>query len=217
MLSAAPYAGAMATISPFRRPRKALWGRTRRSPPTWFKRSGGYSAAADFIRNHAGFIALAFLAAGALLLRADPVSLPSVLRLDARAVDGDTLRQQRQRIRLYGIDAPELHQNCTEDGRAWDCGGAAKAQLAYLVARGPITCTSHGEDRYGRTIATCTSDADGDIGEAMVREGYAIAYASDAYTFAQSVARHQRRGIWRGHFESPHEWGRSHPRTQGNP
>ena len=52
--------------------------------------------------------------------------------LSGRAVivDGDTLRLGGERIRLKGMDAPELAQSCTgADGRSWPCGQQAKAAL----------------------------------------------------------------------------------------
>ena len=40
----------------------------------------------------------------------------------ARASDGDTLSILGISVRLFGIDAPELAQNCTRGGTAWACG-----------------------------------------------------------------------------------------------
>jgi endonuclease YncB( thermonuclease family) len=39
--------------------------------------------------------------------------------------------------RLFGIDAPELHQSCNEvNGKPWPCGRAAKAKLTTIINRG---------------------------------------------------------------------------------
>ena len=45
------------------------------------------------------------------------------------SVDGDTLKATNGvEYRIFGIDAPELHQTCTEAyGKTWLCGRAAKA------------------------------------------------------------------------------------------
>jgi len=45
------------------------------------------------------------------------------------AIDGDSLRaEDGVEYRLFGIDAPELHQSCNEvNGKPWPCGRAAKA------------------------------------------------------------------------------------------
>ena len=43
----------------------------------------------------------------------------------ARVIDGDTLEVQGERIRLHGIDAPEIRQLCRLDGKPWQCGKEA--------------------------------------------------------------------------------------------
>ena len=40
----------------------------------------------------------------------------------ARIIDGDTIQVAGQRIRLYGIDAPEINQLCQRKGAPWLCG-----------------------------------------------------------------------------------------------
>lgn len=68
------------------------------------------------------------------------------------AVDGDTLRCGAERVRLLGLDAPELH-HCRK-GRVCVEGDpvAAKDALARLITAG-VTITRVGQDRYGRTLA----------------------------------------------------------------
>lgn len=59
-------------------------------------------------------------------------------------IDGDTLRMGSERIRLRGIDTPEL----SEPG-----GQAARLRLEQLLQEGPIRIVPHGQDVYGRTVA----------------------------------------------------------------
>ena len=40
----------------------------------------------------------------------------------ATIIDGDTIVVAGERIRLQGIDAPELQQTCTAYGQPWACG-----------------------------------------------------------------------------------------------
>lgn len=70
-----------------------------------------------------------------------------------RAVDGDTLRCGKERIRLIGIDAPELPGHC-QRGRRCAPGDpfASRASLAQ-AAHGPLTIMRMGTDHYGRTLA----------------------------------------------------------------
>lgn len=148
------------------------------------------------------------------------IAPPTSALLAVEAIDGDTLRaqdalkNQDQRIRLAGIDAPELAQTCRDArGQAWSCGAASRAHLAALVAKG-ITCTKRGEDRYGRMLATCSTASVADIAEAMVRDGHALNYGryTSDYAGAEREARAARRGLWQGTFDNPEDWRQARPR-----
>jgi endonuclease YncB( thermonuclease family) len=127
-----------------------------------------------------------------------------------RIVDGDSLVIDGRAVRLIGIDAPELRQSCGGAGGAdWPCGREAQAALRRLVRSGPITCESRSEDRYRRALVRCQIGEAGDIGEAMLREGWAIVlprYAPPGYGSAESAAQAAARGIWRGDFDRPADW-----------
>jgi endonuclease YncB( thermonuclease family) len=126
----------------------------------------------------------------------------------AEAVDGDTLRIGATRIRLTGLDAVELEQSCTDaTGQDWACGKAARAFLAEAVAGTTTRCRSDGRDRYGRTLAKCAVGGD-DLGEAMVRGGWAVADLE--YSLALADARLKQRGIWAGRFDDPAAWRQRH-------
>lgn len=129
----------------------------------------------------------------------------------AVAVDGDTLHLNGAELRLYGIDAPELHQECGNP--PWPCGKEAHDALAALVAGRKATCRARDVDRYGRIVATCTAGGQ-DVAEALVRQGLAIAYRrySGRYVPAEDEARQARRGLWSGPFETPEDWRRRNPR-----
>lgn len=124
------------------------------------------------------------------------------------AIDGDSLRKGEQEYRLHGIDAPELHQNCTgRDGKPFPCGRAARDHLRSLVKNEALVCDIRETDRYGRLVATCRA-GDVDINREMVRSGWAIAYRrhGTAHAEAEADARQARRGIWQGAFETPERW-----------
>lgn len=126
----------------------------------------------------------------------------------AQVADGDTLRIGGQRVRLIGLDAPELEQPCFDaDGREWSCGAAARGFLADLVGGKQLSCQGSGRDRYRRVLARCTVGGQ-DIGASIVTAGWA--QAELAYGWEQGEARSGRRGIWSGTFVAPAEWRRSH-------
>ncbi len=89
------------------------------------------------------------------------------------AIDGDTLRCGKERIRLLGIDAPEMPGHCRR-GRSCVQGDpyASKAALASML-KGQVTIERRGQDRYGRTLASVRVNGV-DLSDAQVRGGMAI-------------------------------------------
>jgi endonuclease YncB( thermonuclease family) len=162
------------------------------------------------------FIVAAAIGANALGLWHAPDSTTHLMG-SVHVVDGDSLKAGDEQIRLLGIDAPELRQTCRDaQGRQWQCGRAAKTRLAELVSKGDVACTSHGKDRYGRTLAVCSAGNIPDVSEVLVREGYAVNFAlsSSGYPAAERDAQSARRGLWQGEFERPQDWRRRHPRAE---
>lgn len=125
----------------------------------------------------------------------------------AEAVDGDSLRLAGERIRLSGIDAPELGQTCRRDGEDYGCGREALKLLSRLVADLTVICGGWERDRYGRRLAVCRADGM-DINRALVEQGWAVAYGG--YEDAEAAARQARRGVWAGDFERPSDWRKVH-------
>ena len=125
--------------------------------------------------------------------------------------DGDSLRSGDLRIRLFGIDAPELKQRCADqNGVLWSCGVAALYQLKALISKNKdLQCRLRDVDRYGRLVMQCFNGST-DIGAAMVLSGHALAYRhfSDLYIAEEEQAKTALKGIWRGTFTPPWEWRR---------
>ena len=119
--------------------------------------------------------------------------------------DGDTITvlqgKQQVKVRLYGIDAPELKQ---------PYGKKSKQFLANLIAGEVVEVEENGKDRYKRTIGTIYLD-DKDINAQMVENGYAWAYRkfSKKYAPQESGAKYQKLGLWRDEEPvPPWEWRR---------
>lgn len=135
----------------------------------------------------------------------------------ARVIDGDTLAIGQQKVRLFGIDAPEHDQSCKDaQGRDWACGAVAKARLKALVAGGQTLCEGDDRDRYGRLLARCTTPGHA-LNATMVAEGMAEAYRKYALDFVteEAQARAAHRGIWRGAHQAPEAF--RHPPEQPPP
>jgi endonuclease YncB( thermonuclease family) len=107
-------------------------------------------------------------------------------------IDGDTLDLGGQRIRLWGIDAPEARQQCQgRDGRTYSCGRDATAVLSDLVRGKRTECGKRDQDRFSaRWLSVCRTEA-GEI-NAMVRRGWAVDYgrfSGGPYRAEEAAAR----------------------------
>jgi endonuclease YncB( thermonuclease family) len=103
-------------------------------------------------------------------------------------IDGDTVIVNNQRIRLFGIDAPEIGQK----------GGAlARAHLIRIAGGTIVRVEPDAIDRYGRIVARLWQ-GEADLSRRMVSDGFAVAttrwdmdYAPDEFE-----ARRRQRGLW---------------------
>jgi endonuclease YncB( thermonuclease family) len=145
-------------------------------------------------------------------------SLPSLSRTSliegrASAIAGDMLRVADRRVRLTGIEAPELAQRCrASGGKPWRCGITARAALAKLVAGKSIRCQVAGDPAPGgETEGTCAVGGE-DLGALLVRAGHVFADEGSGAHYAgeTSTARASARGLWQGGaaVERPTQWRR---------
>jgi hypothetical protein len=93
------------------------------------------------------------------------------------AIDGDTLRCGDERIRLIGIDAPELPGHCQEERRCAPGDPIASRAALAAAARGTAEIDRQGRDRYERTLARVRVNGV-DLSCAQLASGHAI-YRSD--------------------------------------
>jgi len=152
------------------------------------------------------WLALAALVAGVTFSTA---GLPgSTLIGVASVIDGDTIEIHGQRIRLYGIDAPEGSQLCAQPtGERWRCGQRAAFALSDYIGSGTVECEPRGLDRYRRVLAVCFLRGE-DLNGWLVSSGWALAFRrySLDYVDQENAARQSRLGVWSGAFERPWDW-----------
>jgi micrococcal nuclease len=99
----------------------------------------------------------------------------------ACVIDGDTIKLGQRKIRIIGIDAPEVSEpQCPAEAAKAE---QATAKLQALLNQGPFEMTgsvTRGQDRYGRDLrALNRSNADGSttsIAEEMRKAGLANRY-----------------------------------------
>ena len=121
-----------------------------------------------------------------------------VQAITARVVgvhDGDTLTaltddNRQSKVRLHGIDAPELGQ---------PFGQASKRALSDLVFGKQVTLHTTGTDRYKRTLARVMV-GDIEVEAQVIATGHAWHYSRYDHTAALEAAernaRAARRGLW---------------------
>ena len=157
----------------------------------------------------------------ALLILAAP-ALADVLTGEAiRVHDGDTLTlSDGTKIRLFGIDAPELKQQCMKDRACTPCGEAAR-DLLRGMARGELQCERR-DKSYDRVVARCSASGV-DLALAMIEAGQAIVYGRyikkrdpirARYLDAEATARKAGKGVWGETIIPPEDWRRHKARLQ---
>ena len=136
-----------------------------------------------------------------------------------KIIDGDTVHISKYKIRLEGIDAPEMKQQCKKVFfkissiigftfyKDYYCGVASKKKLVEKIDRSKIKCIYSSKDKYKRFLATCFKDQI-NLNKWMVRNGYAIAYRrySKKYIPDEDFAKQNKLGLWQGKFTNPEKW-----------
>ena len=133
-----------------------------------------------------------------------------------KVVDGDTIHIKSYKLRLEGIDAPEMKQICKKPYlqisffsfyKSYNCGQLSKKKLAEKIRNKKVRCILIGQDRYKRYLAKCLKGST-NLNKWMVRKGYAVAYRkySTLYIPDENLAKEEKLGLWQGTFINPEKW-----------
>jgi endonuclease YncB( thermonuclease family) len=136
----------------------------------------------------------------------------------AKVVDGDTIKINSKKIRLYGIDAPEKKQKCKKTyltisfmsfTKDYMCGELSTQKLIKKINKQKLNCNILDVDRYKRLIGECFK-RNINLNSWMVSNGYAVAYRkySKKYVSDEINAKNKKLGIWQGKFEMPWDYRR---------
>ena len=140
----------------------------------------------------------------------------------SRVHDGDTvsviLNGRKEKIRLIGMDAPEIKQ------KPWGTKARKHLEKMLIASNRKVTLEFDVEkgDKYGRLLCYVYSTDKNMINLQMLKHGYAVLLTIspnvrhvDEFRKAQHDAREQKLGIWgsSGLKETPSEFRKKHPRN----
>lgn len=132
-----------------------------------------------------------------------------IISNNVRVVDGDSIVIDNIKVRLQGIDAPELKQRCNNKvtHKLYACGEGSKSYLITLINYNTVKCLKEGIDRYNRVLAYCYV-GEINLNKEMVSSGNAVAYRKYDPSFIEyeEQARGNKIGIWASEFEEPEKW-----------
>ena len=170
---------------------------------------------------------IAFIICLFIFITSPLYALPGVSYVVTDVNDGDTVSikvksiagfpLKIERVRLIGIDAPELRQE------PW--GRSAKRHLKKLISESGwvinVELDTEQRDQYGRLLGYLWNRSSGAlINERMIEEGYAVLYTfppnvkyAERFIESQKRAQSKGLGIWgrNGLIQNPAQWRKEHP------
>ena len=155
-----------------------------------------------------------------IFLLISKISFAEEISGNANIIDGDSIKIGSKKIRLFGIDAPEIKQKCKKIyfsisfiifQKNYDCGLNSKRALKKKINNKRISCRIRSKDRYGRILAIFYLEKK-DLNMWMVQSGNAIAYKrySKRYLTQENEAKKKKIGLWSGTFLEPEKWRRKY-------
>lgn len=139
-------------------------------------------------------------------------STSQIISGTAYPVDGDSIKINKESIRLIGIDAPEFKQKCLDKNYfEYNCGEISTKFLNNLIKGKNIICYYEQKDIYNRYLGICYLNKI-NINQEILKNGMAIIYnpatADKHLKQLELEAKTNKIGIWQGPFLEPKEYRR---------
>lgn len=135
---------------------------------------------------------------------------------NAFILDGDSLKVGGKEVRLFGLDAPEYSQTCfNTKNEEYACGQVSRDFLIGLAGGKQVECFYAQKDKYDRYLSKCYVGKLS-INEEIVKNGMGVIYnfteSDEKMDELEKVAKASKIGVWRGTFQLPKDYRKSHPR-----
>lgn len=157
--------------------------------------------------------ALAFALGSLVAGQAAATERRAVYEGRVHVIDGDTFDMGRDRLRLWGVDAPEAKQQCLRGGAAYLCGMHVADALRRYIGRDPVRCEykdwdpARALDHKDRAIVRCTVRGV-DLSDWLASRGLAVSYFVGNYRSTAMSACEANIGLWSGSFARPSSYRR---------
>jgi endonuclease YncB( thermonuclease family) len=120
----------------------------------------------------------------------------------ATVVDGQSFDIKSDRFELWGIDTPDRNTGCYRNGRRWRPTADTRSALRRCIEGKTVTCRVwRMERKWFRNIyvSECWTDDGTDVGECMIRSGWATdytCYSGGYYQDPETEAKNRAVGLW---------------------
>ncbi len=168
--------------------------------------------------THKRFLAAILVVAASACAHAQSsgsLSVGSEFSGTATAVDGSSLDIKSNRFRIWGIDTPERGAWCYSFNKRWKPMEDSTIALRSCIQGKTVTCRIQRVERsWFRQVHTaeCWTNDGQDVGECMIRAGWAsdyTCYSGGYYRDLETEARNKALGLWECDNGPPTKrWGR---------
>lgn len=112
------------------------------------------------------------------------------------AVDARTLKTGDLTLFVEDVEPVASEARCTDGAQAWPCATRARTALRGWIRGRSLMCAVTPDQREAREISAPCLLGETDVGDWVVRNGWALATPGGRYEAAEREARDARRGVW---------------------